>query len=173
MHEFFISPKVARLLLVWTIGAIVVLLVACVIFDKEDEKALQTVKLDCYSLTEITSKMQKTNVLLEEQGVKIGEMNNSMTGIFGIAKGTMEVSPSLKPEINIYPGKPRTPRKPHKDTLVIETKGNTKDSIEITINSEDSIVTATPSKETPGSPTKKKCCCCNCCCDECRKEGCR
>ena len=173
MHHFFISPKIAKRLLGWTSGSIVALSVVCVILDIVDEDLPQTVKLDSQSVTQITSEIDKTNIFLKGQSVKIGEMNNSLTGIFGIAKGTLELAPSLKPEINVQPGKHRPPRKSHKDSLTIERRQHTTDSIVITVKHEDSIVTTPPHGIITGLPTGQKCCCCNCCCSGCGKGECR
>ncbi len=173
MYQFFISPKMAKLLLMWTAGSIAVLSVLCAIFDKADENSSQTVMLDSQSVKEVTLETQKGNILLKEQNLKIGEMNNSMTGILGIAKGTLELAPSLKPEINVQPGRQRPQRKPHKDSLTIETTQHSTDSIVITVNHGDSIVTTPHYEKIPSSQTGKKCCCCNCCCNGCRKDGCR
>ena len=122
MHQFFISPKMAKQLLSWTAVSIVVLSVACVILDMEDEDLPQTVKLDSQTVTQITSEIDKTNILLKGQSVKLDEIDNSLVGILGIAKGTLELAPTLKPSVNIQPGKTRSPRKQHKDTIDIETK---------------------------------------------------
>ncbi len=173
MREFFISPKIAKQLLMWTASGIACLSVACVIFDKMDEDDTQTVKLHRESVMEISSEIQEINIFLKEQGIKIDEMNNSMTGILGIAKGTLEVSPTLKPEVNIHPGKPKSSRKPQKDTLEVVTTINTNDSIVITINNEDSIASTPPVGVNSNTSLGKKCCCCNCCCYGGRKEGCK
>ena len=173
MQEFFISPKMAKLLFMWTASFIVGLSVACVIFDKEDEEELQMVKLYRQSVMDITSEIKETNILLKGQGLKIDEMNNSIIGILGIVKGTLEVSPSLKPEINLHPGKPKSPRKPQIDTLKVVTTVNTNDSIVITIDNGDSIASIPSNGAMPKTPSKKMCCCCNCCCKGCREEGCR
>lgn len=173
MHQFFISPKMAKQLLSWTAVSIVVLSVACVILDMEDEDLPQTVKLDSQTVTQITSEIDKTNILLKGQSVKLDEIDNSLVGILGIAKGTLELAPSLKPEINVQPGRQRPQRKPHKDSLTIETTQHSTDSIVITVNHGDSIVTTPHYEKIPSSQTGKKFCCCNCCCNGCRKDGCR
>lgn len=161
----------AKQLLSWTAVSIVVLSVACVILDMEDEDLPQTVKLDSQTVTQITSEIDKTNILLKGQSVKLDEIDNSLVGILGIAKGTLELAPSLKPEINVQPGRQRPQRKPHKDSLTIETTQHATDSIVITVNHGDSIVTTPHYEKIPSSQTGKKCCCCNCCCNGCRKEG--
>lgn len=172
MREFFISPKVAKYLLMWTASSIVGLSVVCAIFDKDDEDAVKTVRLNSQSVKEITAETRKTNILLEEQSVKIGEMNNSMIGILGIAKGTLELSPSFEPSINLQPGRPKRSRKPQKDTLVIEKRVYNKDSI-IIIN-KDGFVSDSTSTTTHRGTLGMKCCCCDCCCNGCNeKEGCR
>ena len=173
MRDFFISPKMAKLLLMWTAGSIAVLSVLCAIFDKADENSSQTVMLDSQSVKEVTLETQKANILLKEQNLKIGEMNNSMTGILGLAKGTLELAPTMKPSVNIQPEKTRSPRKPQKDTIEIETKVKSQDSIVITINSGDSIMSTPTLGGNSNSPAASKCCCCHCCCKGCRKEGCR
>lgn len=141
--------------------------------DKVEDDLPELVKLDSQSVTQITSEIDKTNILLKGQSVKLDEIDNSLVGILGIAKGTLELAPSLKPEINVQPGRQRPQRKPHKDSLTIETTQHSTDSIVIIVNHGDSIVTTPPNGVTPGSPTAKKCCCCHCCCEGCRKEGCR
>lgn len=173
MHQFFISPKMAKQLLSWTAVSIVVLSVACVILDMEDEDLPQTVKLDSQTVTQITSEIDKTNILLKGQSVKLDEIDNSLVGILGIAKGTLELAPSMKPEINVQPCKHRPPRKSHKDSLTIERRQHTTDSIVITVKHEDSIVTTPPHGIITGLPTGQKCCCCNCCCSGCGKGECR
>lgn len=173
MQEFFISPKVAKLLFMWTASCIVGLSVACVIFDKEDEEDLQMVKLHRQSVMDITSEIKEANNHLKGHGLKIDEINNSIMGILGIVKGALEVSPSLKPEINIHPGKPKSSRKPQIDTLKVVTTVNTNDSIVITIDNGDSIASIPSNEAMLKTPSKKRCCCCNCCCNGCREEGCR
>jgi PBP1b-binding outer membrane lipoprotein LpoB len=145
----------------------------CAIFDKADENSLQTVLLESQSVKEVTSQINKANILLKEQNVKIEEINNSMTGILGLAKGTLELAPTMKPSVNIQPEKTRSPRKPQKDTIEIETKVKSQDSIVITINSGDSIMSTPTLGGNSNSPAASKCCCCHCCCKGCRKEGCR
>ena len=173
MRDFFISPNLAKQLLKWTAGSIVVLSVLCAIFDKADENSLQTELLESQSVKEVTSQINKANILLKEQNVKIEEINNSMTGILGLAKGTLELAPTMKPSVNIQPEKTRSPRKPQKDTIEIETKVKSQDSIVITINSGDSIMSTPTLGGNSNSPAASKCCCCHCCCKGCRKEGCR
>jgi hypothetical protein len=126
----------------------------------EDEDLPQTVKLDSQTVTQITSEIDKTNILLKGQSVKLDEIDNSLVGILGIAKGTLELAPSLKPEINVQPGRQRPQRKPHKDSLTIETTQHSTDSIVITVNHGDSIVTTPHYEKIPSSQTGKKCCCC-------------
>ena len=173
MHKFFISPKMAKQLLSWTAVSIVVLSVAFVILDIVDEDLPQTVKLDSQSVKEVTLETQKANILLKEQNLKIGEMNNSMTGILGLAKGTLKLEPTLKPEINLQPGKSKPLRKTHKDSLIIKKTKHSTDSIVITVNHGDSVVTTPTRGVIPSSPTAKKSCCHNCCCSNCKKGGCR
>lgn len=55
MYQFFISPKMAKLLLMWTAGSIAVLSVLCAIF----ENSSQTVMLDSQSVKEVTLETQK------------------------------------------------------------------------------------------------------------------
>ncbi len=173
MHEFFISRKMAKRLLCWTACTIVVLSVACVFFDKINGDATQVVRLDCQSMREITSEIQKNNIILKDHSLKIGEMNKSITGILGIAKGTLEFSPSFEPSINLPPGRSRKPRKPQKDTLVVVNTVITNDSIAIKIENRDSTVLTSTNEAGHKYSARKKCCCCNCCCNAFRKEDCK
>lgn len=163
----------AKRLLGWTAGSIVVLSVACVFMDKMEDDLPELVKLDSQTVTQITSEIDKTNILLKSQSVEIGEMNNSMTGILGLAKGTLKLAPTMKPSFNIQPGKTRLSRKLKKDTIEIGTRVNTNDSLVITINSGDSIMPTPTNGVNPNSLAVSKCCCCHCCCKGCGKEECR
>lgn len=169
MNEFFISTKMAGRLFRWTIGAIGVLSLLCVLFDKsEEERGQQAFVCDSIIIRDIQSNVRNTNVLLSQQNKQIGEMTGSINAILGIAKGEIGVSPTFEPSVNIYPGKqrkPQPPKKQQKDTVIVEHK----DSLAITIdNNVDSITTVptVPPQLGPQDSTSKKCCCK---CQKCKK----
>lgn len=170
MNEFNLSHKTAMMLLKAVPSCIVVLSVVCVLFDKDEtgNDAAQEEKVS-YTKSQIVDIVSKTNQLVFKQNEMIGEMSADVTGILGIAKGTLEVSPSISPTFKPGWRKPKLPQAARKDTLTIENKVNMTDSIFISIGVDGDTIKAATGDNGLGN----SCCCCKCCCKNCHKEGCR
>jgi len=170
MKVFNLSDKLAKNIVIVVSSAIVLLSIVCVLLDKgvieESSSESPSTSISKQEMTEIIS---STNQLLVSQNDLIEEMNNNVTGILGIAKGTLELAPSFKPTIKPGRREPGKTQPVRKDSLSIEQKIDISDSISISISVDGDTVRTNTSDTT----SKKGCCCCNCCCNNCYKQNCR